>query len=761
MKIDVIVPIYNAYEYLVACVESLYKYTIVDDFNLILINDRSSDERINMYLNKIANTRDNLFIYQNDENLGFVGTVNKGMKLSQNDVVLLNSDTEVTPNWLQKMVEAANSSRHVATVTALTNSGTICSVPNFCEDNEIPKNLSSYIEMNEIIERSTTGLYPEVPTGVGFCMYIKRIVLNEVGYFNEEEFGKGYGEENDFCCRCIEHGFKNIIDDKTFIYHKGSMSFNESKNDYIKANLKTLENLYPYYFDSVTEFIKRNPLQPIHDLIKLNILLKNNKENILFVLHNDFIEGRNHPCGGTEIHVRDLVTQFKKEFNCFVLTTNMEYCMLDIFVDEEIKTMRFELSSSIKRIDYYRDDYYDIVGSILSYFHIALIHIHHLKGHTFDVFDLAEECHIPVIFTAHDYYCGCPNINLLYDDRIYCESFRNDQVCNECIKCKMGFSDIISTWRLHFYKYLCRCQMIIVPSEAAKREISNIFSQAGYNISLFEFNVIYHGEFHVHKKYGLLKQNEKFTICIFGGIIKHKGSEIIHDVISGCNLEIEWHILGNVYDDKVKALDLPNVHIHPPYEQKNIVELLRTYNPDITLSTPLWPETFSYVLTESFLADIPVLGTDMGALHERIIEGENGWKIKMPAKPEDISKKISDLYYDRSQVRTLKKRILLKSYKTIDEMMLDYQKLYSKLICQLDIQCLEKKIDKRIILDGFKKPKEIKVIVKEIIKEPVVDEDEYRSLLEHVQEINRSKLWRIFVKITFLFDKVKGLFRRR
>jgi len=141
-KVDIVVPIYNAYEYTVECIKSVIKYTDLETHRLLLINDKSPDERILPTLKKFSeeNSKLNIIVLENEENLGFVKTVNKGMKYSdENDVLLLNSDTEVTKNWLDKIIKCAYTNSHIATVTPLTNNGTIYSIPNFGVDNEIPE----------------------------------------------------------------------------------------------------------------------------------------------------------------------------------------------------------------------------------------------------------------------------------------------------------------------------------------------------------------------------------------------------------------------------------------------------------------------------------------------------------------------------------------------------------------------------------------------------------------------------------------------
>ena len=190
-KVDIAIPIYNAYDYTVECINSILRTTDLKTHTLMLVNDKSPDEKILPMLKKFVedNKDKNIILMDNEENLGFVGTVNKAMSVSKNDIILLNSDTEVTPNWIEKILECAYSSEYIATVTPLTNNGTICSVPNFGIDNELPKNMTLN-EYAKMIEETSASRYPQLTTGNGFCMFIKRSVIDEIGIFDAETFGK-------------------------------------------------------------------------------------------------------------------------------------------------------------------------------------------------------------------------------------------------------------------------------------------------------------------------------------------------------------------------------------------------------------------------------------------------------------------------------------------------------------------------------------------------------------------------------------------
>ena len=99
-EVDIIVPIYNAYEFTEECIKSVIEHTDLKENTLVLINDKSPDEKVYPMLLKYRdeNTDKKIVVLENDKNAGFVKTVNRGMQHSNNDVILLNSDTEVTKN---------------------------------------------------------------------------------------------------------------------------------------------------------------------------------------------------------------------------------------------------------------------------------------------------------------------------------------------------------------------------------------------------------------------------------------------------------------------------------------------------------------------------------------------------------------------------------------------------------------------------------------------------------------------------------------
>ncbi len=229
---DIVVPVYEAPEALAACLESLRRHTDLTRHRLLVVDDGSRSPAVFELLNELERWAGvdgaRVEIMRQAENRGFVASANLGFARAKGDVVLLNSDTEVTPGWLERLAGAAHSAPDVASVTPFSNDATICSLPRLGEANRLPPGWSP-AQFASLVERLSPRLLPELPTGVGFCLYLRREALEQVGTFDEETFGAGYGEENDWCMRAAELGWRHLLEDATFVFHRGSASFSPAE----------------------------------------------------------------------------------------------------------------------------------------------------------------------------------------------------------------------------------------------------------------------------------------------------------------------------------------------------------------------------------------------------------------------------------------------------------------------------------------------------------------------------------------------------
>ncbi len=472
-RVTVVIPIYNALDDLKKCVDSVIQYTDFTKVDVMLIDDKSPDERIGMYLNTL--NKDQFIIHRNEKNGGFSHNVNYGFQHSKGDVILLNTDTIVTRNWVEKLERCAYSNPYIATVTPFSNSATICSLPYFCEDNRLPKGFT-VDGFAELIEKCSMHEYPEIPVAVGFCMYVKRSVIDEVGLFDEEAFERGYGEENDFCYRARLCGYSHVLCDDLFIYHSGTASFvPQEKLKMIEAHERILEQRYPALTQQTRDFVQRNPIQKLQKNVRIWMQLSNKKKNLLYIIHRDFREGAQDYIGGTQFHVKDLKNALCYDYNVFVLARNGEFLQLTVYTDNKESVFQYYVGRANANVKYSDKTFYRIYSGILDTFRIELIHVHHLFELSFDIFEVAQKRQIPIDMTIHDFYSICPRIKMLDENNQVCIGRENEERCRNCLKSQTWCSELISVqsnyltkWRDEFKKRFAVCQKLFVPSESAR-----------------------------------------------------------------------------------------------------------------------------------------------------------------------------------------------------------------------------------------------------------------------------------------------------
>jgi len=243
----VVIPVFGARDYFERCLESVLRHTS-GDVPILIADDASPDPKIEEYLRELDRKGalpPRFFYLRQPKNLGFVLNMNTAFAAAApGDVVILNSDCEVGPEWLERLRDAAYVDTNIATASALTNHGTILSVP---ERNKPQPALPAHTTLDEVatnLARFSLRLRPRITTAIGHCTYVRRSALELVGDF-DEAFSPGYGEEVDFSQRCMLRGLSHVAADDVFVLHSGGESF--GANQIKHAHEKLIESRYPYY----------------------------------------------------------------------------------------------------------------------------------------------------------------------------------------------------------------------------------------------------------------------------------------------------------------------------------------------------------------------------------------------------------------------------------------------------------------------------------------------------------------------------------
>ena len=264
MRIDIVVPVYRGMESTRRCIESVFASANRTPFELVVTDDASPEPELSAWLDELA-AAGRISLHRNPHNLGFVATVNRAMALHpERDAVLLNSDTEVANDWLDRLLACAAGDARIATITPFSNNGSICSYPNMLESNPLPVGWTP-AELDALFARENAGQCVDLPTGVGFCLYVRRACWQALDGFDEVHFRRGYGEETDFCMRAGKAGWRNVLAADVFVFHEGSVSFGAERTELMDAGAAAMAELHPEYHAQVMAFLRDDPARGLRD----------------------------------------------------------------------------------------------------------------------------------------------------------------------------------------------------------------------------------------------------------------------------------------------------------------------------------------------------------------------------------------------------------------------------------------------------------------------------------------------------------------
>ncbi|MEY3220411.1 MAG: hypothetical protein RIT27_1768 [Pseudomonadota bacterium] len=626
-SIDIIVPVYKGLEETQACLESVLVSNSSLKYELIVINDCSPEPELVDYLNQLA-TDNKITLLHNEENLGFVGTVNRGMALhSDRDVLLLNSDAEVFNDWLDRISNCAYQEEKIATVTPFSNNATICSYPRFCEDNELLENISVN-ELDLVFSRANLGKYVEIPTAVGFCMFIKRACLEEIGLFDVENFGKGYGEENDFCMRAQKKGWSNVLCADTFVYHKGAVSFGKDNSAKIDKAMQVLNKLHPTYHLLVHTFIHKDPIAKYRRQVDVALLQNSNKINILCIDHG--------MTGGTIKHIYELAHLLNEQANFLRLRpSNDGLTKLSWINTQHDFSYAEEQRKELAEFYFQLPEEFELLVETLKHLNIAHLHFHHTMALHPIVWLLPDTLQLKYDFTVHDYYSCCPQVSLTNEEYQYCGE-SNDTDCNSCLKERPAPDNVdIANWRKPQQKLLEEAQRVFIPSYDAAKRIQSYFKNIKAIVTPHPDHELNNYDLTPVRKMAF--QNEEYLrIVVIGALSPIKGA----DLLEACALDakknklpIEFHLIGFAYRS-LKKRPQSNLIEYGAYQDEELDELLAGINPHLVWFPAQWPETYSYTLSAVLKAGLPMFCTNLGAIPERIIGRAYSWIFPFDTKPE-------------------------------------------------------------------------------------------------------------------------------
>ncbi|GEO99946.1 glycosyl transferase [Methylobacterium haplocladii] len=611
--VDVVVPVYRGIAETLCCLFSVLTARGRTAFRLVVVDDHGPEPEIRERLAWLAG-RGLIDLLRTPKNSGFVTSCNLGMAAHPaRDVVLLNADTEVFDGWLDRLRAAAYRDPRTATVTPFSNNAEICSYPRFVRDNWLPLEIPDR-ELDAIMASVNAGGEVDLPTGVGFCLYLRRDCLDTIGLLNAETFGQGYGEENDLCRRAHAAGRRNILAADVFVRHYGGVSFGASKLARIDHAVRTVERLHPGYLAEIGAFVAADPVAPYRRAVDAERIARHCSQQgsggVLLVQHNWG--------GGTDRHVREMA-QLLQDAAVPVLIG------CPSFGDPrrlEIRPLDMQHLPNAPSIDLYGPP--EIGAEILHRLDVSHVHVQHLAGIAPVVLDymrlatVAAGLHYDV--TIHDYMSVCPRITFTDGDGQYCgePDLAECQACIDRDGSPFG-QPAVWEWRQRHERFLAGARRRFVPADDVNRRMRRYFPRLS-----FVTRPHLYGLDAPREDPGLLpeppERDASLRVAILGAIGPHKGSALLlrcARLAQERALDIHFTVIGYTdRDDDLEACG--NVAILGRYAEEALPGLIGQADPDLIWFPATWPETYSYTLSAALRAGATAVAFDFGAPAERI-----------------------------------------------------------------------------------------------------------------------------------------------
>lgn len=607
-----IMPVYKGIDDTLRSIHSVLSAPQATPFALLVIDDCSPEPALSAALADLAG-RGLFALERNAENLGFVRTCNRGLDLAgARDVVLLNADIVVFGDWLDRMLWHAADDPSIATVTPFSNNATICSYPVFCIDNQAqleigPAEIDAYAKVCNARTRSP------VPTGVGFCFYMRRAVIDAVGPLDAETFGRGYGEENDFCMRALKAGFSNVLAHDVFVFHSGSVSFGALLATKGADIFRTVLTKHADYQRRIETHIQVDPARFArrrldHYRFARRATAAPGRRVALIVTH-DF-------GGGIETHVEAMSARLAQAgLDAVYLRTDE---LFGVRADlPEASAIDFP-ASVLEPISLAHE--IDFVAELIAWLDPALVHVHSLAGldwpSTLTLMDLIRDLPTGYDATLHDYSSVCHRNHLVRPEGVFC-GLPAASVCRDCIRLD---DDPESpppdpdARRRAFAEFLGGARRVYAPSRDLAARIAGALDLPGITLRPHEEALPEAPPRPAERRDGPLR------VVVIGSIGVHKGFDVVHDAALDAqlrNLPITYTLVGHSY--ATKAMEAVGVRETGRYgsDVAALAEIARL-DPDLILLPSIWPETYCYTLSLALAAGVPPVVFDLGAQGERL-----------------------------------------------------------------------------------------------------------------------------------------------
>ena len=639
VPVDVVVPVYRHLRRTLDCLESVLA-SVSADTRLVVVEDASPEAALGQALSGMAQAG-RIRLIRREANGGFPASANDGIAACPGrDVVLLNSDTLVASGWLEALRRAAYSAPEVGTATPFSNDASILSYPDHRARNKAPDLAGTRRLMALAAAANGDGVH-DIPTGNGFCLYLRRDCLDQVGLLREDLFAQGYGEENDFCLRARHLGWRHVAALGVYVSHVGNVSFGAARTELMRRNMDVLNRLHPGYDAMIGEHIAADPLASPRRQLDLARWVQARRARLardmapraaLLITH---AQG-----GGVERVVQERARLLRAQgVRPIVLRPEADAVLLsDAGIEEPFPNLRFELPGEL-----------DALVALLAGDGVLHAEWHHLLGHHASLRTLCDRLGVPYDAFVHDYAWFCQRIALVGPQDRYCGE-PDVSGCEACIAIQgSNFAEAIPMRALlaRSASELKAARRVIAPSQDAAQRITRHFPRVRPEVVPWEDD---RPDLSLERlaavsslapRPGSGRGSQRFTpaeqmsrparVVVIGGIGREKGYDVLLACLADVRaraLPLEFVVVGHTPDDDL-LMEAGCLFVTGEYREEDAIALIRAQEADLALLPSIWPETWCFTLSLAWRAGLAAASFDLGAQAERIRRTRRGMVLPL------------------------------------------------------------------------------------------------------------------------------------
>jgi GT2 family glycosyltransferase/glycosyltransferase involved in cell wall biosynthesis len=616
--IDVIIPVYRNCEETLACLDSVLQ-TVAGIAHVIVIDDATPEPALAQALDALVD-QGRITLLRHARNEGFVASVNQAIALHpQHDVVIVNSDTRVFGDWLHRLRAAAYAGSRVGTVTPFSNQGTIASYPRTAgarmraEDAQV---------LDALAARLHTKVRAPIPVGVGFCLFMRRDCLDQIGAFDCELFDKGYGEETDFCLRARTRGWSHLLAADVFVFHAGGTSFQGRRDALMWRSQRLINRRHRGYDSWIADFARQDPLRRLRRALDEQRLRDTAASWVLIVTLA--------LPGGVDRFVRERLQKLQAQgLRALLLRPERagDFTRCELWSDAlELPNLHYRVPSEL-----------DALRTLLTQLPLHAVEIQHFLHLDPRVIELVRQLPTAYDVFIHDYAWICPRVTLITGTGRYCGE-PAVSVCRTCVR--RNGSNIkerisVPALRQRSAQWLLGARRVIAPSQDTRLRLQRHFSQLSVEVEP-------HSPALATASCVTSVPSAPLRVGIIGIIGRHKGYQILLACARNAqqrSLPIEFVVIGYTQNDRL-LLATGKVFITGRYDEVEAPHLIARERLHLVWLPSVWPESWCYSLDYALQAGLPVIAYELGAIAERLRNDAKSELWPLDLSPRSINDRL-------------------------------------------------------------------------------------------------------------------------